>query len=351
MTRTALVVSGGGSKGAFAVGALKYLVRQNLVFDIYAGTSTGSLVVAMGAIGELALLEQEYTTVRTGDVLGEATLDELDANGYYFTTRPLYERLNAQMTDARYASLSALPAQVFVATVSLEQGRPVYFQFSGAAGVAPALGGQVVRIPNRAMALRALLASCSEPVFMPTVPIRIPTDADPVQTFVDGGVLEYSPLQIALANGATEIYLIVHTPLPANRPPVPTGTLKGLMGILPRTIGLLTNEVGDDDIRLASLLSAASRYVDNCRARATAQGLSPEALDEIFSPVNQDPDDEAWGHQLPVRLWIIDPLQAFEKEGLEFDPSLMTQWLARGFARAQDVLTTGAPTVFPRMSA
>jgi len=348
---TALVISGGGSKGAFAVGALQYLVQQNLAFDIYAGTSTGSLVVAMGAIGELALLEHEYTTVRTRDVLGDATLDELDQNGYYFTTIPLYERLKAQVTDARYAALAALPAKVFVATVSLEQGRPVYFQFSGAPGTAPALGGQVVRIPDRAMALRALLASCSEPVFMPTVPIRIPTDADPVQTFVDGGVLEYSPLQIALANGATDIYLVVHTPLPANRPPAPTARLRGLMGILPRTIGLLTAEVGDDDIRLASLLGGASRYIGHCRARAAAKGLGPVELDEIFDPVNGDADDAAWGHQLPVRLWIIDPLTGFEKEGHEFDPALMTQWLARGFARARDVLSGGATLEFPAFTA
>lgn len=348
---TALVISGGGSKGAFAVGALKYMVQQGLAFDIFAGTSTGSLVATMGAIGELALLEHEYTTVRTEDVLGPATLDELDDNGYYFTTIPLYERLKAQVTDARYAALAALPKQTFIATVSLEQGRPVYFQFSGVPGIAPALGGQVVRIPDRPMALRALLASCSEPVFMPTVPIRIPPFIDPGQTFVDGGVLEYSPLQIALANGATDIYLVVHTPLPANRHPVPTANLKGLMGILPRTIGLLTSEVGDDDIRLASLLGGASRYVANCRTRAAAKGVSAADLDEIFAPVNGDADDAAWGHQLPVRLWVIDPPQPFEKEGHQFDPALMLQWLNRGFDRAQEVLAAGATLEFPAFTA
>ena len=44
--KRALVISGGGSKGAFAVGALKNLIRErNLTFDVVAGTSTGAAIV------------------------------------------------------------------------------------------------------------------------------------------------------------------------------------------------------------------------------------------------------------------------------------------------------------------
>ena len=49
--KRALVISGGGSKGAFAVGVLKQLFATypNLDFDIYVGTSAGSLVVTLAA--------------------------------------------------------------------------------------------------------------------------------------------------------------------------------------------------------------------------------------------------------------------------------------------------------------
>ncbi|MCK5797226.1 MAG: patatin-like phospholipase family protein, partial [Deltaproteobacteria bacterium] len=42
--RTALVVSGGGSKGAFAVGAIEVLRERGTDFDLICGTSTGSLI-------------------------------------------------------------------------------------------------------------------------------------------------------------------------------------------------------------------------------------------------------------------------------------------------------------------
>jgi len=45
--KKALVISGGGSKGAFAGGLAQYLIeeeRQN--YDLFMGTSTGSLLVS-----------------------------------------------------------------------------------------------------------------------------------------------------------------------------------------------------------------------------------------------------------------------------------------------------------------
>ena len=78
MAKTALVISGGGSKGAFAVGALRYIhdhVRAADQFDVYCGTSTGALIVPLAACGELALLEQQYSSLRQNDLvkLGVAT--------------------------------------------------------------------------------------------------------------------------------------------------------------------------------------------------------------------------------------------------------------------------------------
>ena len=48
----ALVISGGGSKGAFVVGVLKRLFAEYpaLDFDIYVGTSTGSLMSPLVAL-------------------------------------------------------------------------------------------------------------------------------------------------------------------------------------------------------------------------------------------------------------------------------------------------------------
>ena len=51
--KTALVISGGGAKGAFAVGVIKHLCstyRETGWFDVVGGTSTGALISPMAAV-------------------------------------------------------------------------------------------------------------------------------------------------------------------------------------------------------------------------------------------------------------------------------------------------------------
>ncbi len=60
----ALVISGGGSKGAFAGGVAQYLVenKQNH-YDIFIGTSTGSLLVSHLALKKVQKIKEVYTNV------------------------------------------------------------------------------------------------------------------------------------------------------------------------------------------------------------------------------------------------------------------------------------------------
>jgi len=60
----ALVISGGGSKGAFAGGVAQYLVEQKShQYDIFIGTSTGSLLVSHLALGKVQKIKEVYTNV------------------------------------------------------------------------------------------------------------------------------------------------------------------------------------------------------------------------------------------------------------------------------------------------
>jgi NTE family protein len=50
----ALVISGGGSKGAFAGGVAQYLLEKEAdKYDIFIGTSTGSLLISHLALNKI----------------------------------------------------------------------------------------------------------------------------------------------------------------------------------------------------------------------------------------------------------------------------------------------------------
>ncbi len=65
----AMVISGGGSKGAFAGGVAQYLIDvEHKSYDIFVGTSTGSLMVSHLASGSLKELKKLYTNICPCDI-------------------------------------------------------------------------------------------------------------------------------------------------------------------------------------------------------------------------------------------------------------------------------------------
>ncbi len=60
----ALVISGGGSKGAFAGGVAQYLLEnKNIKYGLFIGTSTGSLLIPHLALGNIEKIKRIYTNV------------------------------------------------------------------------------------------------------------------------------------------------------------------------------------------------------------------------------------------------------------------------------------------------
>lgn len=69
MGKKALVISGGGSTGAFAGGVIQYLLQdQEKEYDLYVGTSTGSLLAPLSSVREMEILRQGYTNVTSKDI-------------------------------------------------------------------------------------------------------------------------------------------------------------------------------------------------------------------------------------------------------------------------------------------
>ena len=328
MTR-ALVISGGGSKGAFAVGAVRHMVEQlGLTFDLVAGTSTGALISPLVVADELALLERVYTSVKTSDILADPSrAQDVLSRGYFFDTAPL-EKLVKKTIDATIAQrILDSPVPIFLATVCLQTGRLTYFQ-TGQFNGRPEGTADLVRVADRATLISAVVASSNQPILMPPIAIGAPA---PLREYVDGGVREYAPISVAIANDALEVYVILHSPPPATREPQ-EGRVKGMIGMVGRAIGLLVDEVGDNDLRLAQIYSEASQYLETIRLNARGLGLSNDQITQLFAGANP------FVGRRPVRLHVIRPESKFPTEGLTFDPKVMKQLVAWGRRRAEEIL-------------
>ncbi len=80
--KKALVISGGGSKGAFAGGVAEYLIKEKKnTYDIFLGTSTGSLMVSHLALGKIDALKNIYTEVNQRSIFNRNPFRILNKNG------------------------------------------------------------------------------------------------------------------------------------------------------------------------------------------------------------------------------------------------------------------------------
>lgn len=65
----ALVISGGGSKGAFAGGVAQYLIEElHHDYDILVGTSTGSLLISHLALNNIEKIKDVFTSVNESSI-------------------------------------------------------------------------------------------------------------------------------------------------------------------------------------------------------------------------------------------------------------------------------------------
>lgn len=340
MSRKALVISGGGSRGAYAVGAIDHMVRRlGLRFDLVAGTSTGALIAPLVVTGEIDLLIQRYTSVDTDDILEPRGLgDALLRKSALYGTRPIAGILKRDLTEARTQRILQSGTQMFLVTVELQSGEVVYFQ-SGPPAV-PDPETQIVQITSRDTLLRAVLASGSQPVFMP--PIEIPQDGDPVRQYVDGGVREVAPLKIALDNGATELFVILLSPRTRE---VENKRFESLLGILADTIGLFGREVMKNDVRTVLRINEGLAYLGGLRQRVQDRfGLTDDETRDLFDVPNTP---NPFGDKRPVTIHLIQPETKAEVplSALDFDREEMRRMVERGRAKAREVLGDAPPVV------
>jgi NTE family protein len=326
--RAALVISGGGSKGAFAVGVIANLHERyggTGWFSIVGGTSAGALIAPfaalLGADRRTAARARETmvsvaTRVSTSDILERrGPLGLLRRHDALNRTAPLRRLLERSLAPEWFAWLQSPAAPIVYA---------VYTNFR--------TGGKVTvtaRDPgmDRTRFIGALVASASVPVFME--PAMIDGDA-----CFDGGVRDLLPCEQAVGFGAEIILPILLDPAD---PPPSTAPVGRLDRVLVRTIALLLHETGVNDLERAETFAAAGRVREELRAALADDPAATRRLERTFeAPANRWLFGRA--NRLLTVIVGLRPDAPLTEDVLHFVPALMREWMTAGARKAEEVV-------------
>lgn len=326
--RSGLVISGGGSKGAFAVGVLQQWGPDASRFSYYAGTSTGALIVPLAALGEVGLLGKLYTSVHTHDIITRFNVGERLGEHSLFDSTPLWNLINRYYDDTRCHKLLQGEKIISLITACLQTGRLTVF--TNDPRPAPVNNYTIETLRDPLQLRKAILASASQPVFMPPVKVNLHLEGHPAphHQYVDGGVLQYAGIEMAIDQSCTEICAILHA---AAVEPPSTREYTNLFSILQQTIDIFLSDISKNDLVIPLQYNGALQYIAAVKQKMRRSGMSLEEIARYFHiRGRENPFEE----KAPLAISIIRPDWPLGggPGGLDFDPEEMKRMMALGNA-------------------
>ena len=290
----ALILGGGGAKGAFSVGALLALRKNGLFpFDIISGTSTGAFIAALAVADDLETLRQQYLSVGSNDILAKQNIVENVLNGraFLFDTYPLIQLTRKHITQDVFDRIMRPESPMLCITaVSLQTGQATVFSNREL----PSLPQyRVKRLSDNEMLVNALVASGSQAGFTPPVIIE-------GEQFVDGGHRDVIPTRIVVDLQADDVVVLSNNPSVYENDP---RHYNDLLSVVLRVVGIFLQDVRENDVRI---------------------------LDDYLATKGK-------------RAIVIEPETDLDEEnptGLRFNPPLMASWMILGELRANKVVGT-----------
>ncbi|QKX06328.1 patatin-like phospholipase family protein [Aquimarina sp. TRL1] len=204
----ALVISGGGSKGAFAGGVAQHLIQDlGMEYDLFLGTSTGSLLVSHLALSKIEEIKEIYTSVTQQSIFSNCPFSIKKKKGYeiiginhYNVLRNLIRRkksfgdstnlrtlLSESIPREYYTSLRESSKDIIVTVTNLSTNEVEY---------------KSIKACTYEDFLDWIWISCNYPPFMSLVRKN---HCD----YVDGGLGSMVPIEEAITRGAKEIDVII----------------------------------------------------------------------------------------------------------------------------------------------
>jgi NTE family protein len=293
MATVAVVLPGGGARGAYEIGALSVLLpaleRRGERVSIWCGTSVGAInATALASLAHLPVAEQVSETLalwsgmRKQDVIspiagpgGARILMRLVKHALGIRGAALASLLDPsplagsldQWIDWAQLQTNVRREQIEAACVvatSLETGDPV--AFVSAANGAPAHSDDAIRYVRARIQGEHVRASAAIPLLFPAVEVRTPRAAR--GHYIDGGTRLNSPIKPALNLGAEKVIVVGLEPFAAarsaayangnghgpQRRPAASNHAPGIADVAANMLdGLLVDQVAYDLRRLAAI--------------------------------------------------------------------------------------------------
>ncbi|MEW6758471.1 MAG: patatin-like phospholipase family protein [Acidobacteriota bacterium] len=205
--KVGLALGGGAARGFAEIGVLRVLEQEKIPVDLVAGTSVGSLIGALYAdLGRV--LDAEFLAVE----VQEEDLFDYKALALLSGGLVKGERLEAFLSrNLRHKTLETLPVPFYPVAVDIRTGQAVVFE--------------------RGSVAQAVHASCAIPgVF---VPVQFGG-----ATYVDGGVLDPVPADVARQKGAE---VVIGVAIPAG---LPSGAPRNPVEVAFHSAMIMYQEIG-----------------------------------------------------------------------------------------------------------
>lgn len=284
MAKVALVLSGGGAKGAFQFAAEKYFREEKgYKWDVIAGVSVGALNGVMLAMEKYQRLEELWQNI-TRDQVMTGRLNFWAILKMIFGTKSIYGHEPLRRLIQEEVEPEKIVVDLRVGAVSLQTGE--YKQFG----------------PTDPGFKQAVLASTAIPIVWP------PVDVSPEHTsMVDGGVRNISPLGDVLDTEPDEIVIINCSP---RKPPKLDVPLKNALEIGKHSLDIALNEIFITDVREfirinRNVQEAAEKGVTLHNEKGKPYKYYKYKLIEPEEPLDDTLDfsREALGRSMEAGLW------------------------------------------------
>ena len=268
--KVAVVLSGGGAKGMAHVGVLKVLEKAGIPIDIITGTSMGSIVGGLYAVGYNAnsldslvrKLDWSYIITDREDMRKQTYLDRKKQNTYIFSTGMTFGKRNPNAGGIiKGKNLTELFQKLFVGytdSINFSRDLPITY-----ACVATNIINNSEVVFHSGKLPQAIRASMAIPAAFS--PVRIDS-----MVLVDGGMKNNYPADVAREMGAD---IIIGVTL--NGKPKTPEDITGTMSVISQIIDMNFSNKMDENIAITDL------YMNVDPRQFSTASFTPEAADSL----------------------------------------------------------------------